>query len=211
MIYNILKVVRDIKVAIDENVTSEQLVAVEDIDTLTLDEIVRSKVLEAIERVESKAPVYMLEGGHTFGESVCWCELESGWTLLPDDFMRLVVFKMDDWERAVYAAISPSDAEYSKQSSRFKGVRGTAQKPVCAIVMRPEGRALEFYSCKSEDATVAQAVYLPYPEIDEDGGVEICKRCYKAVVYMAAALVLTTIGEAEKSKLLTELANSLIE
>lgn len=211
MIYNILKVVKDIKVAIDQNVTSEQLAAVEDIDTLTLDEIIRSKVVEATKRIESNAASYFLEGGHGFGEAISWGDLESGWILLPDDFMRLVVFRMDDWERAVYNTITPSDKEYIKQSSRYKGVRGTAQRPVCAIVMRPEGRALEFYSCKSEDATVAQAVYLPYPKIDENGGVEICERCYEAVVYMAAALVLTTLGDTERSKTLTELANSIIE
>jgi hypothetical protein len=211
MIYQVLNMVKDIKVCLDENVTSEQLIAAEDVDTLTFDEIVKSKILEAVERIETEAPVYYLEGGYNFGGAICWGTLESGWTLLPDDFMRLVVFKMDDWERAVYTAITPDDPEYSRQSSRFKGVRGTAQKPVCALITRPEGKVLEFYSCKSEDASVEQAVYLPYPEIDEDGGVEICQRCYTAVVYMAAALVLVSLGEAEKANYLMEKSRSLRE
>ena len=124
--------------------------------------------------------------------------------------MRLVVFQMDDWERPVYHAISEDDEEYEKQSSRFKGIRGTAQKPVCAIAIRPEGRVLEFYSCKSTDAMVSRAVYLPYPKIDDYGGVQICERCYQAVIYTIASLVLTTYGNADQSKALSELAKSAL-
>ena len=124
--------------------------------------------------------------------------------------MRLVVFQMDDWERPVYHAISEDDEEYQKQSSRFKGIRGTPQKPVCAIAIRPEGRVLEFYSCKSIDAMVSRAVYLPYPKVDKDNGIQICERCYQAVVYTIASLVLITYGSADQSKALLELAKSTL-
>lgn len=136
--------------------------------------------------------------------------MESGWVLLPDDFMRLVVFEMDDWERAVYQAISTDDEEYEKQRSRFKAIRGTAQRPVCALGVRPEGRVLEFYSCKSEDAQVSRAVYIPYPEIDDDGGVEVSERCYQAVVCTAAGLTLITCGEVDKGNNLFEMAKTII-
>lgn len=211
MIYQITEVMRDVRIALDQNNTSEQLLSDGDIDTLSLDEIVRSKILEAVRRVHTEAPPYMLEGGHDFGEELYWADLNSGWVLLPDDFLRLIVFRMTDWSRSVYTAISTDDPEYEKQSSRFKGIRGTAQKPVCAIAIRPEGRVLEFYSCKSNNAQVAQGTCIPLPFIDEDGGIDISSRCYTAVVYMAAALVLTTTGEGDKASAFVDLSKSALQ
>lgn len=211
MVYDIHDVMRDVRVCLDQNMTSEQLLQTDDVDTLALDDIIKSKILDAVVRIHTEAPTYLLEEGHNFGDAVYWGDLESGWILLPQDFMRLIVFEMSDWEKAVYSAISAFDYEYNLQRQRIKALRGTAQKPVCAIVSRPEGKVLEFYSCKSEDAYVSKAQYLPYPKIDEYGGVDISERCYTAVVYMAASLVLTTIGEIELSKSYSELAKSALQ
>ena len=211
MIYQLDKIMQDVRICLDQNMTSDALLESGDIDTLALDDIIRSKILEAVQRVHMDAPNYLLEGGHNFGDAVYWRELESGWVLLPPDFMRLVVFEMDDWEQAVYQAISTDDPEYKKQRSRFKGIRGTAQHPVCAIAIRPEGRVLEFYSCKSKDAQVSRAMYIPYPKIDEDNGVDICERCYNAVVYTAAGLTLLTCGETEKGNAVSELAQTYLK
>lgn len=211
MIYKLAEIAREVRIAIDQNMTSEQLIATEDIETLSLEGIIRSKIVEAVRRVETSAPVHFLEEGHDFGDAVYWADLESGWVLLPDDFMRLIAFRMSDWERTVYAAISVDDPLYAKQSSRYKGIRGNTQKPVCAIVNRAEGKALEFYSCNSEEAYVSRASYLPYPHIDEDDGIDISEKCFTAVIYTVAALVLTTYGEAEKASALTELAKSILQ
>ena len=211
MIYQVGKIMIDVRVALEQNNVSEQLITEEDIDTLSLDEVIRSKIEESARRVHTSAPKHLLEEGHNFGDSVFWGDLESGWVLLPDDFMRLIAFRMSDWERTVYSAITSEDPLYAKQSSRYKGIRGNVQKPVCAIVNRPEGKALEFYSCKSEDAYVQRATYLPYPKIDNSGGIDICERCYKAVIYTVASLVCTAYGEGEKGTLLSNLAKSILE
>ena len=210
MIFQIDKIMQDVRICLDQNMASDALIESGDIDTLALDEIIKSKILEAIQRVHRDAPNYLLEGGHNFCDAVYWRELESGWVLLPKDCLRLVVFEMDDWEQAVYQAISTDDPEYEKQHSRFKGIRGTAQRPVCAIGIRPEGRVLEFYSCKSTDAKVSRAIYIPYPKIDEDGGVDISERCYNAVIYTAAGLTLLTCGETEKGNSVSELAQTFL-
>ncbi len=209
--YNIETVSEDVRIAIDENKTSEQLLGDEDIDTLSLNEIIRSKIEEAVRRVETTAPTFLLEEGHTFGDSVFWEDNNSGWTLLPDDFMRLIAFRMSDWERTCYNAISVDDPIYDLQSSRYKGVRGNTQKPVCAVVNRAEGKALEFYSCNSEEAYVKRATYLPYPEIDDEDGIDISERCYTAVVYTTAALVLTAYGANDRAEQLNALAKSIME
>lgn len=211
MIYKLAEIAREVRIAIDQNMTSDQLIATGDIETLSLEEIIRSKIVEAVRRVEISAPVQFLEEGHDFADAVYWTDLESGWILLPDDFMRLIAFRMSDWERTVYAAISVDDPLYQKQSSRYKGIRGNVHKPVCAIVNRAEGKALEFYSCNSEEAYVSRASYLPYPHVDEDDGIDISEKCYTSVIYTVAALVLTTYGEADKASALTELAKSILQ
>ena len=118
---------------------------------------------------------------------------------------------MSDWERTCHNAISVDDPLYDLQSSRFKGVRGNVQKPVCAVVNRAEGKALEFYSCNSEEAYVKRATYLPYPKIDDEEGIDISERCYTAVVYTTAALVLTAYGANDRAEQLNALAKSIME
>lgn len=210
MVYKILQIARDVRIAIDENKTNEQLIADEDIDTLSLNDIVCSKIVEAVRRVVTEAPTHMLDGGLPFGDAVFWRSKSSGWTLLPEDFMRLLIFKMSDWERPVYEPITAADPQYQLQFSRYKGLRGNPQKPVVAIVSRAEGRALELFSCKDKTATVEQAVYIPLPKVDCDGGIEIPERCYMSVVYQAASLVLATIGQSELSSLMSELSKQLL-
>lgn len=211
MVYKIEVVEQDVRIAIDENKTSEQLISDEDIDTLSLNEVIRSKIEEAVRRVETTAPMYLLEEGHEFGEAVYWEDNGSGWVLLPDDFMRLIAFRMSDWGRTCYDAISVDDPLYDLQSSRYKGVRGNVQKPVCAVVNRAEGKVLEFYSCNSEEAYVKRASYIPYPSIDEEDGIDISERCYTAVVYTTAALVLTAYGASEQAAAMNTLAKSIFE
>lgn len=209
MIYQIDNILRDVRVCLDQNMVSAALLEEDDIDTLALDDIIRSKVTEAVRRVHTDAPYHLLEQGHNFGDNLYWADQESGWVLLPNDFMRLVVFEMDDWERPVFDAIDESDPRYVMQRSRVKGVRGTAQKPVCALVTRPEGKVLEFYSCKSEDATVSRAVYIPYPKIKDDA-IDISERCYDAVVYTIAGLTLISASEVEKANAMMETAKGLL-
>ena len=44
MVYEVKDILRDVRIAIDENKTNEQLITDEDIDTLMLDDIIYSKV-----------------------------------------------------------------------------------------------------------------------------------------------------------------------
>lgn len=194
MIWQVEDFTREVRTAMDENAHADALRLEEDSDTLDIDGIIRSKIEEAVRYVTSSAPVELLDGGISFADSICWGEMRSGWVQLPDDFFRLIVFRMSDWSRPVYEAISALDARYPLQHSKFAGVRGSAQKPVVAIVQSPTGRRLEFYSCKDNSAHVMQAVYFPYPKIDRGGGIDIPERLVRPAVYEAAGLSLQAIG-----------------
>lgn len=227
MIYQIDRIIRDVRVCLNENQADTALLVEGDEETLRLNDIIKSKILEAVKAVHSEAPYWKIKQGFNFGyddngiddddngivddeeAGIYWGGEDDtwGWIVLPDDFMRLVVFEMSDWERPVYEAITPADPRYSRQRSRFKGIRGTAQRPVAALVVRAEGKVLEFYSCKSQAAHISQAAYVPYPMID-NGGVDISEACYTAVIYMIAGLTLMTEGETEKANVYIEKAKT---
>ena len=212
MIYRTAEVVKDVLVAIDENRRSDQLIAEGDIDTLSLEAIIRSKIEEGVRMVHCEAPLTMLESGHTFvgGSSgdLFIDDSGRGFVALPRDFMRLLIFRMSDWERPVTEAISESDARYKLQFSRYKGIYGNPQKPVVAIVRRSEGKVLEFFSCKDSNAKVAQASYIPFPAI-KDGLIDISEECYRAAVYRISALALATLKD-ELSTALMEISRGFL-
>ena len=199
-----------VRVAIDMNKGDEPLFVEGDTDTLTLDEIIMAKLADAVRLVEMEAPATMLESGHDFGDNIFIGEDGKGFVILPEDFMRLISFRMSDWKRTVFEAISETDPQYALQSSKWKGICGNPEKPVCAIVRRSEGKVLEFYSCNDNTAIVTQATYVPIPKIDIDGGIDVAENCYRAAIYRAASLALASVGD-QLSTTMLEISKSLLQ
>ena len=199
-----------VRVAIDMNKDDEPLFVEGDTDTLTLDEIIMAKLADAVRLVEMEAPATMLESGHDFGDNIFIGEDGKGFVILPEYFMRLIAFRMSDWKRTVFEAISENDSQYALQSSKWKGICGNPEKPVCAIVRRSEGKVLEFYSCNDNTAIVTQATYVPIPRIDIDGGIDVAENCYRAAIYRAASLALASVGD-QLSTTMLEISRSLLQ
>lgn len=212
MLFQVADIVRDVRVALDRNNNSTPLLDVGDIDTLTLDEIIESKLPEATRIVEANVPVHMLEGGKDFADSIKWdgeVGKSSGRIHLPDDFLRLVSFKMSDWSRGVSVVITDDHPLYERQSSRYPGIRGCPQDPIVALVTQPIGQVLEFYSCEGgKDVYIQRARYIPIPKI-EDGFIDISEKLRPAVVHYAASLVAQTIGQTDLSSTLLTISNEL--
>lgn len=212
MEYPVEQLVREAKVAIDENVSSEALTVLNDLDTLTLDEIIRSKVEDAARLVEEGAAHYLLDAGKPFGASVEWESQEgygAGKVNLPSDFMRLVTFRMSDWYKPVTEAITEEHPLYMQQTSRYLGVRGNPERPVVAIVHGAAGQVLEFYSCSAGPGVrVSVARYLPIPTI-KDGYIDLCPKLQRAVVYRLASMACAIVGHSELAALLLGTSNEL--
>lgn len=219
---NILK--QEVRIALDQNMSSDPLIAISDIDTLSLDQIIESKIEDAARVVLRDAPNYLLDGGVSFGNadhtySVEWfgqkAGLGGGYILLPEDFLRLVSFQMSDWSRAVSVAITEDNPLYARQSSRYGGIRGCPQKPVVALVPYSTGLALEFYSCTMGDSvTVKKGTYIPMPTIKDEGGtktIEFCEKLKPAIVYYTAYLVALTLGQNELAATLLNTGKELMQ
>lgn len=209
MVYALDDILRDVRVAINENDRHGCLVLDDDQDTLTLDEIIRSKVEEGVRDIVGAAPFDMLDGGSPIGQSIYWREDGSGQIILPDDYLRLMVFRMSDWERPVFIPVMAGDPKYNLQFSRRKGLRGTPQKPVVCITRRPNGLILEFFSSKSKDAKVAEGLYLSLPEI-KGTSINIPQRCYRAVIYKIAGLSALSAGQSDMANAMLQVSNGIM-
>lgn len=214
MLYSVDTMKAEIRVALDQNMTSEQLFETDDIDTLSLEEIIESKIPDAARAVEVEAPRHLLSGGKNFATSLSWDSAVgygSGKTVLPDDFLRLVSFQMSDWQMPCTDAILDTDPLYAAQFSRFPGVRGNPQAPVVAISVQPSGSYLEFFSCyQGSTVYVKRAHYIPIPVID-DGYIDICPKLERAIVYHAAHLVALAVGDANGAAALLNIRNELMK
>jgi hypothetical protein len=212
--YKVELLIEEAKVCLDENVSSEALTSLGDLDTLTLDEIIRSKVEDAARLVEESAAHYLLDNGKSLlGASISWESAPgygAGRIMLPDDFMRLIIFQMRDWSYPVTEAITEESPIYPMQASRYAGVRGNPERPVVAIVHTGTRQQLEFYSCGAGAGTgIKTARYLPLPKVSDDGYIELPVKLHRAVVYRLASMAAAIIGASEQAAMLLGTSNEL--
>ena len=215
--YTISELTKEVRVALDENEVSTALIAANDTDTLTLDRIIRQKLADSARLLTVNAPGDMLDGGTDFPDTskvITWHEGEDynwGHLMLPDDFLRLVIFKMDDWLRPVVSPILDSDPLYFPQKSKFSGVHGNVEKPVCAITTYPAGRAMEIFSCRpSDNAQIFVAKYMPEPSISGDPeSISVSSKLRPAIVYYAAGLTAEDYKDESHAQVLIQIANAL--
>lgn len=168
MLYHLSEICREVRIALRQNAVSQPLAGIGDIDTLMLDELIASKVEKAARQVLTEAPFSELEEGLPFEAEVVWHRMPAhrwGYVLLPDNYLRLICFRMSDWCRAA-TLITQDDPRYRWQQSRFPGICGNPQNPIVVEVTYPVGRVLEFYSCDLDACShVTQARYIPIPRL----------------------------------------------
>jgi hypothetical protein len=214
MNFEVENIKQEVKIALDQNMSSEQLLDISDIDTLTFDQIIESKIADAARVVLLNAPNHLLDGGSSFGQSISWFSregLSGGYIVLPNDFLRLVSFQMSDWTRAVTTPISENDPLYELQSSRFPGIRGCPQNPIVALCSQSIGLVLEFYSCTAgAGVTVKKATYIPIPKIIS-GYISFSEKLKPAIIYYTAYLTALSVGQADLAAVMLNTSKELMQ
>ena len=219
-------IIKDVKVAIDENTSVAPFTDSDgntlDPDTLEMEEMIKSKIADGVNAVRSVAPVSKLEPARmASGESwpVKWIDKEKmiGEVPLPDDYLRMVMFKMSDWAHAATTLIAADSALYHQQFSRWKGVRGNQSRPNIAVATDTgTGKdVIQFFSCDSTEAT-AELVYIkrcdkPNKPDEPNTMYDIEQGVYRAVVMKTAALVAAAYGNADMMNLMNTLAQEVIK
>lgn len=213
MEYTTDDIIKDVKVALDRNIDSEALISIEDLSTLTLNEIINNSIEDAAQSVLLQAPSTRIGEGKSFSGDVAWESRHGfgmGFLKLPDDFLRLITFQMSDWERAVTIPIFEDSPLYQRQRSRYPGVRGCPQRPIVAIVQYPTGQYIEFFNCVGgEEVSIKRAQYLAYPKIQESK-IELPEKCYSAIIYLIAARVCQIIKETDQSNILMAISKEML-
>lgn len=218
--YSITQIEQDVRCLLDENKVTTSLAGFGDADTLELSAAIRSRILEAVAYVHQTAPYYLLDNSSSSTDTtITWEGNENyGSVSIPNDCLRVLAFKMSDWRRVVTTFHDMSTPLYALQRSVIPGVRGNFEKPVCFIGIKNNNtnisHVVEFYSCKSKDATVALYSYLKEPAIDASSGqekVDISSKCYDAFLYHLCGLLLATFNDANRSSLFMEHSKHLLE
>ncbi len=177
-------------------------------DTVGIERYIKAKLPEAIRLVLLSAPSGIVEAV-PFDSTLLPQKNQdgSGAVLLPDNWMRMISFKMKGWNRAVTEFLTEEDPLAACQRNLF--LRGGSQKPVCVVGHTADGSlALFYYSLPAYVRVheIEQALYLPVPS-ETDGAYDFPQRLIPAVCYMCAALVYGILGRPDMATIMKECAN----
>lgn len=123
----------------------------------------------------------------------------TGHVELPDDFIRLISFKMSEWKRAVTTPISEDHPLYNLQKNTF--LRGGINKPVVVIRNNYNSNSsaseklLEYYSVNSSHS-ISRAVY-----VKSDVAENLPTELIDALAYQCASDAFVIMEQGEQAKL----------
>lgn len=110
----------------------------------------------------------------------------SGWVSLPREFISLIAFQMEGWQRPVTQTVNNRSWNYSRQF--HKVLRGGVSRPVVVI----DGGRLYYYSLpQGTDHAIRRADALVNIPVGED----YPENLLDALAWLAASKVLTVMNE----------------
>lgn len=95
------------------------------------DLLINAHLDEATKDVILSAPLSVLTPTPFAGTAVPFTDTQTGYVVLPSDFLRLSSFRMTDWTRDVTVPLTPTHPFYNRQSNAF--LRGGLSKPQAAL------------------------------------------------------------------------------
>lgn len=93
-----------------------------------------------------------------------WISPGMGEMELPEDFLRLTVFRMSDWKRSVTTAVSSDSPVYSLRRDSRSSRKNIRKVPMVALKEGRRRRKLEFIGSFDPGAYVERAGYVPLPQ-----------------------------------------------
>lgn len=128
----------------------------------------------------------------------------SGTMPLPNDFVRLLRFRVKGWRRPVLIPIYDTDIRYQQQFNQ--ALRGGDAKPV--VVLCENARRLEYYS--SSDGAYAklqEARYFGFEAVHDD----YPNRLIDITAWKTAEIVMATMNDATGMQFCTARVNELLQ
>lgn len=206
--YAVSDLVKEVKVLLDRNQESAGLLAPSDSDTLSQAELIESKIVDAARIILSDAPEDMVEGT-SCTNAVTWTDSNGyyvGNMILPTDMLRILSVKAEGWNRPA-EIISESDDAYKFQNCKY-GVRGNPERPVAAIVHTANGKSIELYTSKKQDATL-EFIYVQIPSVTTEQKISLPSVLKDAILYMAGYLTCISLGDTDTASVFLGVARKL--
>lgn len=207
--YAVSDLVKEVKVLLDRNQESAGLLAPDDSDTLSQAELIESKIVDAARIILSDAPEDMVEGTSCTNE-VTWTDSNGGYyvgkMVLPTNMLRILSVKAEDWNRPA-TIISESDDAYKYQNCKY-GVRGNPERPIAAIVHTANGKSIELYTSKKQNATLA-FIYVQVPSITTEQKISLPSVLKDSILYMAGYLTCISLGDTDTASKFIGVARKL--
>ena len=194
--YAVSDLVKEVKVLLDRNQESAGLLTPDDTDTLSQAELIESKIVDAASIILSDAPEDMVEGT-ACTNAVTWEDSNGyyvGKMILPIDMLRILSVKAEDWTRSA-TIISESDDAYKYQNCKY-GVRGNPERPIAAIVHTTNGKSIELYTSKKQNATLA-FIYVQVPSVTTEKKIMLPSILKDSIIYMAGYLTCISLGDTD--------------
>lgn len=194
--YAVSDLVKEVKVLLDRNQESAGLLTPDDTDTLSQAELIESKIVDAASIILSDAPEDMVEGTACMN-AVTWENINGyyvGKMILPIDMLRILSVKAEDWTRSA-TIISESDDAYKYQNCKY-GVRGNPERPIAAIVHTTNGKSIELYTSKKQNATLA-FIYVQVPSVTTEKKIMLPSILKDSIIYMAGYLTCISLGDTD--------------
>ena len=187
-------------------------------DNLSIDDIVKKNLPEAINAVQKAAPVSLLEGKeHLFSgsDTVTINDGVLSFTLASSSkYMRLVAFQSADSDIVVTDTIPEASPEARKQLNRY--IRGRADRPRLVLLQgRHSGPAFNFYSLTDPSAYAGnpRAAVAQFSYVEEQlyssaaTGYPISRRLRQNIIDCLTAMVMETYSD-QRSQLFYQKANN---
>ncbi len=168
-------------------------------NTLTVDRILRGRLPQAVRETLCEASILDVGAGKPLCEPIAWHWVTEKWwgsIVLPADFLRILSFQMKGWSRPA-RFIAPDSRQYALQHSAFSGVGGCPERPVAVVVPSAMGPCLQFFSCRCSADTVLQASYLPMPQTDDTGHIDLPPALTDAVARRMATLAAAILNRQD--------------
>lgn len=195
--------------AIMNEIGEETNASLLDEDTIKIDQYIEECIGDALSLVILNSPNLVINpkkgsvSPTTNGDG-------TGYVVLPDDFVKLVAFKMNGWKRSVSIAY-PLDSEQAKeQGNEF--TRGTKSKPACVLSYSPEGKkTLEYYSLGDRESHTI-SVFVYEAAYDPSSGINLKSNdpAFYALCYMTASLVYSIFENPSTAKEMQTIAINYI-
>ena len=196
--YAVSDLVKEVKVLLDRNQESADLLSPSDSDTLSQAELIESKIVDAARIILSDAPEVE---GTSCKNAVTWTDSNGyyvGKMVLPTDMLRILSVKAEGWNRPA-EIISESDDAYKYQNCKY-GVRGNPERPIAAIVHTANGKSIELYTSKKQDATLA-FIYVQVPSITTEQKISLPSVLKDSILYMAGYLTCISLGDTDSKRI----------